>query len=37
VIFQDAPIHHNEDACLARLFGCPFVDYFFLHPHRWDF
>ena len=37
MFFQDAEIHHDEDARLARLLGGLLVDDIFLHPDRRDF
>src|ERR1700722_4260815 len=37
VFLQNAAVHHDENASLARLFGGRFVDHVFLHPNGWDF
>ena len=37
MVFEDAAVHHYEDARPARLVCGSFVDYFFLHPNGGDF
>src|SRR5271157_5676583 len=32
VLLQDALVHHDKDACLARLFRRFVMDHAFLHP-----
>src|SRR5271157_615724 len=32
VLLQDALVHHDKDACLARSFRCFVMDHAFLHP-----
>ena len=34
MLFQNAQIHHDEDAGLARLFGGCLMDHALLHPDR---
>ena len=36
VLFQDAAVHHHEDAGFAGFFGAGLVHYTFLHPDGLD-
>ena len=37
MFLEDATVHHHENLCPARFFGCLLVDHIFLHPDRRDF